>query len=370
MSQDGSPTGIEVSKFFEVRQTQYGRACFASQDIPKGVEILISNSPFATVILHEFRKEVCSSCFGYEYGKYCKVKLTDLPEFKSNKKFRGAGLWFCSEKCMEDWLKFDSKGELTQAFETFLEFYQTKTKSPAPETTEFNPKITTEYIELYWKDIEDWESKASKMKKTKLLGKLPYLDEDEYTGARLIIHALYNIYQNHESLETFKELQTNELQKVGRFPALLRSQASIYQVLKTILPDYLQPFLTIETIRLIFGREYGNSFGTWQLVDDKSSENKEFLGYSLFPEASFFNHSCSPNLKKYRKVNRMHFQTTADIAKGEQMCIDYFHMLDESLMVRQEVLSKNWFFECACDRCDEEFRSESYQVKPPPKQIY
>lgn len=365
---DGQPTNINISDYFEVRQTQYGRACFAKKDIPKGVDVLVSNTPFTHVILHEFRKEVCASCFHYEFGKYCKVKISSLPNM-TKKNFKGAGLWFCSESCKETWLQYDNTGELTEAFETFLEYFQMKAKTQIEET-EYSPKITQEFIENYWKDINEWDEKITKMKKSKTYSKLPFLNEDEYTGARFIIHALFDIYKKHESLPLFNELQSNELQKTSRFPVLLRSQGLIYQFLRIVLPDYLQPFLTTDSLRMIFGREYGNSFGIWQLVDEGSNENKEFLGYCLFPEASFFNHSCSPNLKKFRKGNRMIFQTTKDIETGQQMCIDYFHILDEPLLVRQQTLSKNWFFDCACDRCSKELKTENCQVKPPLEQIY
>jgi len=367
MSENGQPTNIKISDYFEVRETQYGRACFAKKDIPSGVDVLVSSSPFTSVILHEFRKEVCASCFHYEFGKYCKVKIPSSSCKKKNSK--GPGLWFCSELCMESWLQYDETNELTEAFETFMEYYQMKAKSPIEET-EYNPKITQEFIEEYWKDMEDWNEKISKMKKSKTFNKLPFLNEDEYTGARFVIHALFNIYKTHKSLPLFNELQSNELQKTSRFPVLLRSQGLIYQFLRITLPDYLQPYLTTESLRQIFGREYGNSFGIWQLVDDSSSENKEFLGYCIFPEASFFNHSCSPNLKKYRKGNRMIFQSIKDIKEGHQMCIDYFHILDESFTVRQTILAKNWFFQCACDRCTEESKTVNCQAKPPLKQIY
>lgn len=365
---EGAPTNINVSDFFEVRDTQYGRACFAKKDIPTGSDVLISNSPITSVILHEFKKEVCASCFHYEFGKYCKIKISSLPNSKK-KNFKGAGLWFCSESCRDSWLKYDDTCELTEAFENFLEYYQMKARSQE-ETPDYNPTITTEFIENYWKDMNLWNEQIIKMKKSKTYGKLPFLNEDEYTGARFVIHALFGIYKNHTSLPWFNELQSNELQKISRFPVLLRSQGLIFQFLRIVLPDYLQQFLTTDTLRLIFGREYGNSFGIWQLVEEDSSENKEFLGYCLFPEASFFNHSCSPNLKKFRKGNKMIFQATKDIKRDQQMCIDYFHILDEPLLVRQQTLAKNWFFDCACERCSEELKNGNCQAKPPLKQIY
>lgn len=349
------PTDIELSDKFSVFQTQHGRACFAAKDIPKGTEILhTSPQPFGSTVLYEFRKEVCSYCFKYNYGDYCKFRLPK-PQSWKKKKYQGSGLWFCSEVCVSQWQHFDENEELTNAFEELLDQFQIKSKHIPADVENYDEykhlNVTQEYLESFWESVNEWESTIQKMKPSKRLNQIPYINEDDYNTVRFVTMVLFNISQNHQSMQHFNRLQSNELLKIAKYPVLIRSLGNIYKFLKTTLPVQLQSLLTTETLRLIVGREFGNSFGIWQLVDDSSNENKEFLGYMLHPEASFFNHSCRPNIKKYRIDNRMYFQTTQDIKQGEQVCIDYYHVLDEPFEVRQKTMMENWFFNCSCERC-------------------
>lgn len=358
------PTEIAICELFDVLHTKYGRACFASRDVPHGTNILTTNTAFGSTILHEFRKEVCATCFHYEYGTYCKLKVP-TPQGYNGKKFQGAGLWFCSQKCVDEWTQFDVEEKLTLALETMLVNYQMKVKQNKQITNdeENDMVINNEAIEQAWTTITEWDDKISKMKKSKQANQIPFLNEEEYVAARFVILVLFHIHTNHSSTPLFEYLQSNELEKISRFPLLLKSQARIYKFLRLSLPEFLQNLLTVESLRLTFGREYGNAFGIRQITDESSTEEKEFLGYMVSPEASFFNHSCRPNLKKSRCENRMVFTTMRDVKQGEQLCIDYFQISQEQFAYRQKTLSENWFFQCACDRCSEERVSEDMKLK-------
>jgi SET and MYND domain-containing protein len=360
-----TPTELKLSEEFAVLQTQYGRACFATQDIPKGTDVLSTNVvPFGAIIIHEFRKEVCSFCFAYKYGKYCKVKLPQ-PEGYTSKKWLGCGLWFCSEDCSQKWREnVDQDDKLSLAFESILVNFQQKFKNNETED-DYSDKefykvdITEDYIDKYWEKVSEWESEVEKVRPSRRINHLPFINEDDYNTVRFVTGILFNIYRKHPSTQYFDKLQSNEVQKIQKFPVLLKSLESIYKFLKVSLPDFLQPYLSIKLVRLIVGREFGNSFGIWQTDKnfysvEENSENKELLGYMMQPEASFFNHSCAPNLKKYRIDNRMHFQTLKDIRNGEQLCIDYFHVLEDSFQERQKHMMENWFFKCNCQRCQSE----------------
>lgn len=349
-----SSTDIRISDQFDVLKTQFGRACFANRDIPKGVDILVTNEvPFGFSILHEFRKEVCSFCFVYEFGKYCKVKIPQVEKYEG-KKWLGCGLWFCSEQCMKLWReKIDLNNKLSLIFEDLLNSFQKKLLKNDYNEDEFNDiEITKDFIDKYWSKVNDWELKVDKMKESKKMNQLPSINEDDFNTVRFVTIVLFNLYKNHPSSEFFTNLQSNEFEKIKKFPVLLKSLESIYKFLKILLPSYLN--LNTELFRLIIGREFGNSFGIWQINEDslhENSENKEFLGYMLHPEASFFNHSCDPNVKKYRIDNRMHFQTMNDIKKDDQLCIDYYHVLNDPYLERQKIMMDNWFFSCLCERC-------------------
>lgn len=346
------PPTIGVSESFDVRQTEYGRACFATRKIERGVEVLITNHAFGATILHEFRKEVCSTCFHYEYGQYCKWKLP-TPRSFNEKWFLGAGLWFCSEECVEKWLAFDPQEVFTLTLETMLSHFQRGFKSKNEEQ-ECSISITESLINGTWDEVEQWDQKLIGMKKTKQMNHMPKLNEEEYVAARFAALTLFHLHTNHASSALFEQLQSNELEKISRFPVLLQSQTDIYKFLRLSLPESLQPLLTIDSLRQTFGREYGNAFGMRQITEQGSVEEKEFLGYLLYPEASFFNHSCAPNLLKSRSGDKMVFRALQTIQQGEQLCIDYFQISAEPLAYRQKTLKENWFFECACDRCKSE----------------
>ncbi|KAG9071346.1 hypothetical protein KI688_005557 [Linnemannia hyalina] len=75
--------------------------------------------------------------------------------------------------------------------------------------------------------------------------------------------------------------------------------------------------------RTILYREVANSFG----IRDSS---EELLGFAVFPRASFFNHSCRPNIQKKRrqssrdvKARQMEYWSTGVIKEGEECCISY-----------------------------------------------
>ncbi|KAH3679423.1 hypothetical protein WICPIJ_008626 [Wickerhamomyces pijperi] len=368
-----------ISPLFDIQLTSYGgRACFSTQDIPKGTEVLLTSEPIGSVILYEFRKEVCSSCLKYVYGEVCKIKAdepkvanvdeenqTNSKKKGNKKKFQGAGLWFCSEECKVQYQSKPSCNQLIETFETLLTYYQTKVKSPEVEDddSEFKPIITKEYIDSFWEEVNQWDITASKTKHSKLVAQqLPKINSDEYTTVRFVTSVLHNLHHTHSetSVAYYHSLQSNEEDKIRAFPTLLLSQTLVYKFLRICLPEHLQPLLSTDHFRELCGREYGNSFGIWQQTSTNTeagsieNENKEFLGYSLYPEASYFNHSCGPNLRKIRVRDRMQFETIKDISKGEQMCIDYFHILDEPRDERQKILKKNWFFDCGCDRCENE----------------
>jgi len=77
------------------------------------------------------------------------------------------------------------------------------------------------------------------------------------------------------------------------------------------------------------------------------------MGYSLYPEASYFNHSCSPNITKHRNGNCWEFLAAEDIRLGEQCCITYLGGDEKDLKVeeRRARLREIWNFECMCSRC-------------------
>ncbi|EGO01216.1 hypothetical protein SERLA73DRAFT_179334 [Serpula lacrymans var. lacrymans S7.3] len=142
------------------------------------------------------------------------------------------------------------------------------------------------------------------------------------------------------------------------------------------LAAYVQ---TSEMVRAVLARDPGNAFGIWELgqsvrsyldgvearderkeYEGSTMDSKEMLGWGIWPEASYFNHSCNPNVVKKRIARNLVFITTSVVQEGDELCIAYVDCdeiqtteIDEFAAgeKRRELLRKWWFFGCACSRC-------------------
>jgi hypothetical protein len=123
-----------------------------------------------------------------------------------------------------------------------------------------------------------------------------------------------------------------------------------YLHLLAILPLPLLEFTTAETLFLLSSRDSHNSFGIRSLEDDGS----EFFGYGCWPAASYFNHSCGPNIVKQRNGRIWEFRADRDIGSGEELCITYLSGEERKLSREKRMLTlkRNWGFDCGCERCE------------------
>jgi hypothetical protein len=130
----------------------------------------------------------------------------------------------------------------------------------------------------------------------------------------------------------------------------LRAFTRTYLHLLAMLPLPLLPLLTPDFLLTLSSRDSHNSFGIRSLEDDGS----EFFGYGCWPAASYFNHSCSPNIEKRRSGRVWEFIAVRDIEAGEQLCITYLSGEERKLsrLKRMLTLRRNWGFECGCKRCE------------------
>ncbi|KAL1652085.1 hypothetical protein SLS58_000209 [Diplodia intermedia] len=89
-------------------------------------------------------------------------------------------------------------------------------------------------------------------------------------------------------------------------------------------------------------RDSMNSFGIRSLDD----EGAEFFGYGVWTSASYFNHSCSPNVEKKRVGRAWHFTACRDVRKGEELCITYLSGEERALNTdaRRKLLANSWGF--------------------------
>lgn len=362
------PLASNLHQPYTVKETSWGgRACFATHDMPKGSVVLKSDDFTGALIQYEFRKEVCHYCYRYSEGKTLKIKITiddvlDLMTDKNtwlstnSKRFRGAGLWFCSNDCKHTYLGEPGVIDLIEIYEILLDNYSKMMKRHNPDDD--NQKllnsvdISKDIINAQWKKTQEWMVQIDKLKNTKKIFQLPVISEDEYTCCRFVAETLYriNCYDaGCDTLKSFWGLQSNELSKLEEFPILLHFQQLVYKTLYILLPDYMQSFFSIDIFRHIMGSEYGNAFGIWQ--EGESVDNREFFGYRVVPRASYFNHSCIPNLTKRRDGTTMYFTLNRPVCVNEELNIDYSGVLEYPTEKRRKFLKDAWFFDCECDRC-------------------
>ncbi|KAK3812993.1 MAG: hypothetical protein J3Q66DRAFT_257634, partial [Benniella sp.] len=119
------------------------------------------------------------------------------------------------------------------------------------------------------------------------------------------------------------------------------------------------PSIDNTLFRRIAFSEIANSFGIWD-------PSFELFGYVVYPRASFFNHSCRPNIDKKRrqsgKLRQMEYWSARTIEAGEECCISYGDIL-VSRKERQDKLEEGFFFRCSCVRCQEEEAAEQEASK-------
>ncbi|EEA05715.1 uncharacterized protein CMU_027240 [Cryptosporidium muris RN66] len=116
-----------------------------------------------------------------------------------------------------------------------------------------------------------------------------------------------------------------------------------------------------EAIRLYLVVKY-NQMGVHILPEAWNSPFKwcnSFGVNALYFDASFFNHSCCPNVSRHYIGTTVVFYSMRNIEKGEPLTISYIEneYLREPLWIRHEELN----FRCFCEKCthEENFQSNS-----------
>ncbi|KAF9447360.1 SET domain-containing protein [Macrolepiota fuliginosa MF-IS2] len=108
----------EPSPCFSIAPTPYGgRGAFASKHIPKDTLILSCEAPYASVVCRKFRKEVCAWCFSWSWEVARKGNWSISVPLEPQRVVNGStprknvtgngpngGVWFCQEKCRNDWI--------------------------------------------------------------------------------------------------------------------------------------------------------------------------------------------------------------------------------------------------------------------------
>ena len=351
--------GAPSTPLFEVRDTPTaGRAVFASQPIPEGTLLWRSDDLTLSVLLREYRREVCGQCFVYDYGRDLSIRDQSV------------GFAFCSIECQDAWKSWNDDIGVTAwtAVETLV---KKRSKEDDEMVEEGLPRPSRKTITKAWADVETQASliralREAEQSKISSPGTTESVEPVQITKQHrkalskalqqkispdVMAFVVSGIVWHHTNPQDWPKVlaladDQTPYHSADDLAAFVRS----YLHLLAILPFPLLSSLTPEVVFLLSSRDSHNSFGIRSLEDDGS----EFFGYGCWPAASYFNHSCSPNIEKKRVGRVWEFRAGSDIKDGEELNITYLSGEERRMSrgKRREVLKKNWGFDCACATCE------------------
>ncbi|KAF7984321.1 hypothetical protein HWV62_15311 [Athelia sp. TMB] len=380
------------STLFCLKSTTYGgRSLFATIFIPANSLVHASESPCAHVIYKDYRKTVSS----------------DSGANSKHKSGTGNGERFCTIICKDLWIaegmKYNGvRGKVSNAVEAAVRrMHRERHKSIS--SSELSPGLDPEVASTITQEILDTAWIAAVNQED---GPIAQLNDMELEIMRFVSSGLVQllllrnqlaaavpdalelpVIQANQLKQSALNLQENELPHIQQRPYILESHIRIHSFLRSAIAlgrrdsdDMFGKEPTAESkaggwVRGILGRDAGNAFGIRQDSSSAASvggsdlEDDEMMGWGLWVDASYFNHSCNPNIKKVRVGRTLQFYTTAAIQPGEELCISYVDLdsvedADTSSAeqtnkggeaqvgeTRRQLLMSGWFFACECPRC-------------------
>jgi hypothetical protein len=344
------PAGAPTSSVFEIRHTPTaGRAVFASKEILKDTVIWRSEDLTLSVLLREYRREVCGQCFAYEYGRDLDIRDKTV------------GFAFCSKTCQDKW-KEENREVGVEAWTAVENLVKGRTKEDSEMVDAGLPRPKDEEVKHAWDSVEAQATLIRIAREGRTTDNEPVQVTKQHRKAlskalqapispdimSFCVSGLLWHHRHPTDWDKFLALadDSTPYHNFDDLSAFTRT----YLHLLAILPLPILPLVTSQTLFLFSSRDSHNSFGIRSLEDDGS----EFFGYGCWPAASYFNHSCGPNVEKRRDGRAWEFRAGRDIVQGDELCITYLSG-EERKMSREKrmgTLKKNWGFDCGCTRCE------------------
>ena len=91
------------------------------------------------------------------------------------------------------------------------------------------------------------------------------------------------------------------------------------------------------------------------VVPRQLEAQEQAVGLALYPHTCMINHDCDPNAVQHfcferKQPPRLVIRATRTICIGDEVCYNYVPLLQNSA-ARQELLARNYGFECSCRKC-------------------
>ncbi|KPI43492.1 putative protein lysine methyltransferase SET6 [Cyphellophora attinorum] len=224
----------------------------------------------------------------------------------------------------------------------------------------------TETETFYSADVarQKWEQAARVSDELRLAREAPKLSKSQRQLLRqhsevksiepdIIAYLLSTGLVRHSTTATSALMELAPNDKVYE-SASLDEHVRAFHLLTAILPMEMLSSISASLCTEYVSRASHNAFSIRPTADGDHSG--EFLGYGVWPEASFFNHSCNPNVRKVRNGRQWSFTVARDVEQGEELCITYLGGEEKELDVveRRKRLQTEWGFMCGCERCQKE----------------
>ncbi|KAH8726158.1 hypothetical protein GQ44DRAFT_794620 [Phaeosphaeriaceae sp. PMI808] len=337
------PPGAPKSPLFQILPTPTtGRAVFATHPIPANTTIHLATDLALSVVLREYRREVCAHCFTYNRGRA--LAVLD----------KSVGFAFCSATCGDAWRA--GVGDIGIQAWTAVEGLIKGRRNEDSEMVDVDlPRPLSTEIRGVWEGVEAQailirgagmgEGGVTK-KQSRAVQKAT---QTPIAGDMLAFCVSGVLWRNAWPEAWPNLLALAEDDTPYHSSDDLHAFTRTYLHLLAILPVSLLPLVTAEAVYILSSRDSHNAFGIRSLDDDGS----EFFGYGCWPGASYFNHSCAPNVAKRRDGRKWVFSADRDINAGEELMITYLSGEERAMdrESRMAILRKNWGFECACAKC-------------------
>ncbi|KAF2210869.1 hypothetical protein CERZMDRAFT_113028 [Cercospora zeae-maydis SCOH1-5] len=346
-------TIIPASELWSVQRIDNaGRGVVAQQPIPQDTLILRSGPPVVHVIFKTYGKETCAQCFLWDRGRRLREREHEL------------GKVFCSAECRSQWMA-EQGGDGVEAWRSLTAFVRAKAGGgqggEMAEVTESaeGARPSEDTIRLRWQEAEadaqllrrargpagvsKQERKAAQAMQQQLAR-----SRDADTLAYFLSGLL--LERRASSEQARRELLALAMDDTPyRTQQALEASCTAFLQLVSLLPAPLVPLLTPRLCLDLVRADNHNAFGIRAGGDD----GEEYLGYAVYPSASYFNHACDANVHKTRRGRQWEFRAARDIAPGEQLCITYLGGDEAHLDVaaRRRRLLDAWAFVCHCARC-------------------
>lgn len=347
---------LPTSEHFNVQAIpNAGRGVIARHHLPEETTILSTTAPAAHVIFRQYRKEVCAHCFEYDRGRTLPVRDGET------------GKVFSSTRCRDGWLA--DHGVLGyESWRALHTFVMAKNKAVGRPSSAFSCafKPKKDVVDRAWSQAEEQAQiySASQLPRddlsrppssarpnSKLQAKSLSQDWMKRVDPDILGYFLSGILYRHQHPDRWHEdvmgLAMDE--EPYKSPEELAAHCNSFVQLCTIVPQALLESCTATVCQTLVNAGSHNAFG----IRSGSDDGEEYAGYALYPSASYFNHSCAPNVLKRRVGSSWEFVTAREVEEGEECCITYLGGDEKHLTVseRRTRLSDTWAFECICERC-------------------